>query len=112
LVEKRLWLKRDVADVCRSRGTTDLLEGRANREKFVWRLTRLLLHGKIITEGRGRGEPLPVQGIGRQIRVRQGKGKKDRYTVLSEVALAAIREYREVYLPRDWLFPGARDTTD
>ena len=28
----------------------------------------------------------------RQIRVRQGKGKKDRYTVLSEVALKAIRE--------------------
>jgi site-specific recombinase XerD len=45
----------------------------------------------------------------RQIRVRQGKGKKDRYTVLSEVALAAIREYREVYRPRDWLFPGARE---
>jgi len=30
----------------------------------------------------------------RQIRVRQGKGKKDRYTVLSEVALAMIQEYR------------------
>ncbi len=44
----------------------------------------------------------------RQIRVRQGKGKKDRYTVLSEVALAAIREYRDVYRPTDWLFPGAR----
>ena len=44
----------------------------------------------------------------RQIRVRQGKGKKDRYTVLSEVALAAVREYREVYHPTDWLFPGAQ----
>jgi site-specific recombinase XerD len=44
----------------------------------------------------------------RQIRIRQGKGKKDRYTVLSEVALMAIQEYREVYHPTDWLFPGAR----
>ncbi len=40
------------------------------------------------------------------IRVEQGKGKKDRYTLLSERALEALREYYKKYLPKHWLFPG------
>ena len=40
------------------------------------------------------------------IHVVQGKGRKDRYTVLSEVALKALREYAREYKPVTWLFPG------
>ena len=40
------------------------------------------------------------------IRVDQGKGKKDRYTLLSQVALETLREYWKEYQPKDWLFPG------
>ena len=40
------------------------------------------------------------------IRVRQGKGNKDRYTLLSKRALAALREYWRHERPEDWLFPG------
>ncbi len=40
------------------------------------------------------------------IRVRQGKGRKDRYTVLSQVALEVLRKYSKKYRPFDWLFPG------
>jgi len=43
----------------------------------------------------------------RQIRVRSGKGQKDRYTILSEVALEALRVYAKAYELREWLFPGA-----
>jgi integrase/recombinase XerD len=40
------------------------------------------------------------------IRVNQGKGKKDRYTLLSQKNLNVLREYWSYYHPHDWLFPG------
>ncbi|AHF06204.1 tyrosine-type recombinase/integrase [Desulfitobacterium metallireducens] len=40
------------------------------------------------------------------IRVRQGKGNKDRYTLLSEVNLSLLRTYWKAYQPQIWLFPG------
>lgn len=39
-----------------------------------------------------------------QVFVRQGKGKKDRYTILSEKALICLRQYYLMYKPSDWLF--------
>lgn len=42
------------------------------------------------------------------IRVRQGKGAKDRYTILGERALEVLREYWHAYHPQDWLFPGEK----
>lgn len=42
------------------------------------------------------------------LRVNQGKGNKDRHTLLSQVALETLREYWKQYRPKDWLFP--RDT--
>ena len=43
-----------------------------------------------------------------QIRVEQGKGRKDRYTVLSPRLLAELRAYWRIYRPREWLFPAQR----
>ena len=40
------------------------------------------------------------------IRVWQGKGKKDRYVMLSPKLLALLREYWKIARPTDWLFPG------
>jgi len=40
------------------------------------------------------------------IHVVQGKGRKDRYTVLSEVALKVLREYARESKPAVWLFQG------
>lgn len=40
------------------------------------------------------------------IKVEQGKGQKDRYTVLSENLLVELRNYWREYTPGDWLFPG------
>jgi len=42
------------------------------------------------------------------LRVRTGKGEKDRYTVLSRQLLAELRAYWRVHRPAEWLFPGAR----
>lgn len=41
-----------------------------------------------------------------QIRVRKAKGKKDRYTLLSQNNLSLLREYWKEYQPEYWLFPG------
>jgi integrase/recombinase XerD len=42
------------------------------------------------------------------IRVEQGKGRKDRYTLLSPRLLEELRRYCRIYRPTQWLFP-ARD---
>ena len=42
------------------------------------------------------------------IRVEQGKGKKDRYTVLSKKLLVDLRTYWRTYRPGKWLFPGQK----
>ena len=38
------------------------------------------------------------------IKVNQGKGKKDRYTILSNANLKYLREYYKMYHPHKWLF--------
>jgi site-specific recombinase XerD len=40
------------------------------------------------------------------IKVRGGKGGKDRYTMLSPKLLETLREYWQMYRPRIWLFPN------
>lgn len=41
------------------------------------------------------------------IRVEQGKGRKDRYTVLAPRLLAELRGYWTLAHPRSWLFPSS-----
>jgi len=43
-----------------------------------------------------------------QIKVNQGKGKKDRYTLLSAKVLNPLKEYWISYRPVEWLFPSRR----
>lgn len=40
------------------------------------------------------------------IRIRQGKGKKDRYVMLSKKLLVLLRDYWRIYRPSSWLFYG------
>jgi integrase/recombinase XerD len=44
------------------------------------------------------------------IHIRQGKGRKDRYVMLSEQLLAILRAYWKSERPREWLFPGPDPT--
>src|SRR5882724_4181469 len=44
-----------------------------------------------------------------QIRVEQGKGRKDRYTLLSPKLLIELETYWRAFRPRHWLFPSSRD---
>jgi site-specific recombinase XerD len=47
----------------------------------------------------------PDRGL---LRVRAGKGAKDRYTLLARRAVEALALYREAYPVGRWLFPGGR----
>ena len=40
------------------------------------------------------------------LRIKQGKGSKDRNTILSKAALKVLREYWSQYRPKEWLFAG------
>lgn len=44
------------------------------------------------------------------IRVDQGKGRKDRYTLLSPKLLSQLRDYWRLYRPGEWMFPGQPPT--
>lgn len=43
------------------------------------------------------------------IHLRQAKGRKDRYTILSPVALKLLKDYIRVFQVNEWLFPGEKE---
>lgn len=47
-----------------------------------------------------------IQADRMMIRVEQGKGRKDRYTLLSKRVLTELRNYWRIKRPPVWLFPG------
>jgi hypothetical protein len=53
-----------------------------------------------------------VWPIKSQIRVEQGKGAKDRYTLLSTRLLAELRLYLKAYRPQSYLFLAARNANE
>jgi len=42
------------------------------------------------------------------VRIRQGKGGNDRYSILSHTALEQLRQYWKKYRPTEWLFDGQK----
>jgi len=47
-----------------------------------------------------------IDSIRMQIHIRSGKGKKDRYVMLSQKILLLLREYWKRYRPKEYLFEG------
>jgi site-specific recombinase XerD len=52
--------------------------------------------------------PQDIHSERKLIRVNQGKGRKDRYTLLSPRLLEELRDYWRAYRPQTWLFPNPR----
>jgi len=58
----------------------------------------------------GESVRLKIEDVDRErrlIHLRGAKGKKDRYTLLSDVVLDQLREYYRMYKPSEYLFEGA-----
>ena len=77
--------------------------------------TRNLKHRALLMTAYGGGlrvselvrlQPRDIHSARMLIRVNQGKGRKDRYTLLSERLLEELRTYWRAYRPQLWLFPG------
>src|SRR6476659_4551840 len=50
--------------------------------------------------------PTAIDSARMVIRVEQGKGRKDRYVMLSPKLLDMLRDYWHAMPPKEWLFPG------
>jgi site-specific recombinase XerD len=51
-------------------------------------------------------QPVHIERSRKMIRVEQGKGRKDRYTVLSNTLLKTLEEYWRTFQPGRWIFFG------
>ncbi len=49
-------------------------------------------------------KPHHIDSKREQIRIEQGKGRRDRYTLLSKRLLQELKEYWRLYRPKTWLF--------
>lgn len=54
-------------------------------------------------------KPGDIDGERMLVHVKSAKGRKDRYTLLSDVALRTLRLYWQCERPRTWLFPGQKE---
>ena len=79
--------------------------------------TNNLKHKTLLTTVYGSGlrasevvrlRPVHIESDRMKIRVEQGKGHKDRYTILSLKGLELLREYWRSYQPKSWLFFGRK----
>lgn len=52
---------------------------------------------------------IDIDSVSMQIHICQGKGKKDRYSILSKTNLKVLRDYCKLYRPRVWLFEGSKN---
>ncbi|MCG6169737.1 tyrosine-type recombinase/integrase [Leptospira sanjuanensis] len=50
--------------------------------------------------------PEDIDDKRRTLKVRQGKGKKDRFTMLSQACAVLWKEFRDKFPYEDWVFPG------
>jgi site-specific recombinase XerD len=53
--------------------------------------------------------PTDIEADRGLLRIRQGKGRKDRSAMLSDVALRAVRDYQGAFGTGKWLFPGRQE---
>ncbi len=87
---------------------------RRELEQFFWVTTNLkhrMIFRIIYSAGPRVSEaahlkPHHIESEAIRLRVEQGKGKKDRYTLLSRTVLVELRNYWRIYRPTEWLFFG------
>ena len=109
---------RDVSDFfVPGRKTLKYLPKPLSRDQIrrLFQVTNNLKHRTILTTIYGSGVRVceaahlkirDIEGSRNLIRVDQGKGNKDRYTILPKTLLEQLRSYYRVYRPVFWVFTG------
>lgn len=96
--------RRSLPNVLSGTEVTALLQQvRSPRYRTI--ITALYAAGLRISEG-CRLRPEDIDSKRMLIHVHDGKGGRDRYTVLSTRLLDDLRNYYRIYRPKGWLFPG------
>lgn len=90
-----------------SREEVKLFLGAVERLKYRIFLTTLYATGLRLGEGL-KLLPSDIDSQRMVVRVRQGKGKKDRYVTLPPKLLELLRDYWRALRPKRWLFEGRR----
>jgi len=96
--------RRPLPDVLSGTEVSRLLEAvRSPMYRAV--ITTLYAAGLRISEGCSL-RPEDIDSKRMLIHVHDGKGGRDRYTVLSTRLLEHLRDYYRIFRPKEWLFPG------
>jgi len=112
---KRPWNVEQVIPTPKSPQTLPVILSPEEVQHFLsyvtWRKSRTLLTvcyaaGLRVSEAIAL-KPTDIDSQRMTIRVEQGKGRKDRYVMLSERLLEILREWYRLARPKVWLFPGA-----
>jgi len=97
---------RKLPEILSSQEVTALFEATQNLKHRTILMT-LYAGGLRVSEGLHL-RPSDIDSQRMVMRIDQGKGRKDRYTLLSPRLLLALREYWRVYRPHPWLFPNPK----
>ena len=111
---KRDWRIEEVVPTCRKPQQLPVVLSRAAVSRFL-DAVGMLKHRVILTvcyatglriSAAGRLTPAAINSQRMIIRIDEGKGRKDRYVMLSPKLLDLLRDYWRTARPKEWLFPG------
>lgn len=111
---KREWRINDVVPTCRKPQRLPIVLSRDEVVRFLDSI-ELLKHRVILTVCYAAGlriseavrlTPAAIDSQRMVIRIEEGKGRKDRYVMLSPKLLDVLRNYWRTVRPKQWLFPG------
>src|SRR5689334_20874524 len=111
---KREWRIDDVVPTCRKPQRLPIVLSRDEVVRFLDSI-ELLKHRVILTVCYASGlrvseavrlTPAAIDSQRMVIRIDEGKGRKDRYVMLSPKLLDVLRNYWRTVRPKQWLFPG------
>jgi site-specific recombinase XerD len=111
---KREWHIDDAVPTCRKPQRLPIVLSR-NEVSLFLDAVDLLKHRVILTVCYAAGlriseavrlTPAAIDSQRMVIRIEEGKGRKDRYVMLSPKLLEVLRNYWRTFRPKHWLFPG------
>lgn len=96
--------KRQLPQTLSEKEVAALLEAESNLKHRVIFMT--LYSGGLRLQEALQLRPTDIDTTGMRIRIRAGKGGKERYVMLASTLIAPLRDYLKRYQPEKWLFYG------